>query len=89
LIFKRKISGVAGASCFVSGDDERSGAAMAMAVGVAVADGRTGGSWGWGGKAEGREGLGRRLRRRRVPACRAPRGGPGRAGKEYGPIMET
>jgi len=46
LIFKRKISGVAGTSCFVSGDDERSGAAMAVAVAVAVADGRRGGSWG-------------------------------------------
>lgn len=49
MIFKRKISGVAGASCFVSGDDERSGAAMAVAVGW---------RWRWRWRTGGEEGRG-------------------------------
>lgn len=89
MIFKRKISGVAGASCFVSGDDERSGAAMAVAV--AVADGRRGGSWGarWGAKRRAGRGWGADCG---GGACRpAGRREAGQAGPEKNlrPIMEN
>jgi len=45
LTFKRKISGVAGASCFVSGDDERGGAARRW-------------RWPWRWRTGGEEGRG-------------------------------